>query len=107
MLVSLNRMQYKYNTHFKSHHCEFLRELKHLEPDEAKLFIRAKFLAQTAKGERLLAARIQHRAIKLGIAPIELERPLSPEEQRRLAVIKIKAKAAIAALQKPTTDSQT
>lgn len=98
MLVSLNRTSYQYNPQFKSHHRAFLSELKHLEPDEVRLFMRAKFFEIRQKGERLLASRIQHEAEELGIATIELERPLTEADQQRLTTILQKIEDSMATL---------
>lgn len=104
MLVSLNRMPYQYNPQFRSKH-RFLAELEHLDPQEAKLFIRALFLKKMASNERLTAIRLIPEAKAKGLTEIELKTRLSPAEQEQLAKIKQKAKAAMAALQKPATNS--
>ena len=106
MLVSLNRMPYQYNPHFKSKHT-FLSELKHLDPEEAKLFIRAFFLEKIARNEQLTAMRIIPEATARWLTEIELKTPLSPPELEKLTKIKQKAKAAMAASKKPATGSQT
>lgn len=104
MLVSLNRMPYQYNPQFKSRHT-LLRELKHLNSEEAKLFIRAFFLEKMERKERLTAMRLITEAKAHGLTETELRTPLSPEEQAQLVQIKQKAKVAMAAVQKPATNS--